>query len=193
MSMPLSMIVVQDEHVEVALPEIEDDAFEGRFVHLSVGDGDTCFGDEFTQFGCTFLDALHTVVNPEHLTLAQQFAANRFDRETFVEFTDVGEDRLAVGGRGLQQGEVADADEAHLERARDRGCAEGENVDVRAQFLHGFLVLDAESLFFVDDEKTKVLELDAFLQQSVRADDAIDLARGEAGKDLLRFGGCLEP
>ncbi len=55
------------------------------------------------------LDRADAVVDPEHLAFAEQLAADRLDGDPLVVLADVGEDRLAVGGRGLQQ-------------ARDRGC-----------------------------------------------------------------------
>ena len=100
------------------------------------------------------------VVDPEHLALAEQLAADRLDGDALVVLADVGEDRLAVGRRRLQQRQVADADEAHLQRARDRRGRQREHVDVRLELLHRLLVLHAEALLLVDDEQAEVLELD---------------------------------
>ena len=108
------------EHVVAALPEVDDHLLERAFVHLPVGDRDPCLGHELAQPGGGRIDRPHAVVDPEHLALAQQLAADRLDRDPLVVLADVGEDRLAVGGRGLQQRQVADADQAHLQRARDR-------------------------------------------------------------------------
>ena len=104
------------------------------------------------------VDGLHAVVHPEHLALAQQLAADRLDRDALVVLADEGEDRLAVGRRGLQQRQVADADEAHLERARDRRGRQRQHVDVGLQLLHRLLGLHAEALLLVDDQQPEVLE-----------------------------------
>ncbi len=40
---------------------------------------------------------------------------------------------------------------------------------------------DAEPLFFVDDQQSEIAKLDVLRQQSVRADDDVDLAGGEIG------------
>ena len=164
------------QHVVAALPEVDHDLFEGAFVHLAVGDRDAGLGHELAQRLGALLDALHAVVHAEHLALAEQLATDRLDGDPLVVLADVGEDRLAVGRRGLQQRQVADADEAHLERARDRRGGEREHVDVVLQLLHRLLVLHAEALLLVDDEQAEVLELDASCEQPVRADDAVDLA-----------------
>ena len=130
---------------------------------------------------------LHTVVHPEHLALAQQFATDGFDRDALVVAADEREDRLPVGRRCLQQRQVADADQAHLERARDGRGGEREHVDVVLQLLHRLLGLHAEALLLVDHQQPEILEHDAVLQQAMGADDAVDLAGLQALDDLLRL------
>ena len=152
------------EHVEAALPEVDDDLLERALVHLPVGDGDARLGHQLAEAGRGGVDRLHPVVDPEHLALAEQLAPDRLDRDPLVVLADVGEDRLAIGRRGLQQRQVADADEAHLERARDRRGRQREHVDVGLELLHRLLVLDAEALLLVDDQQAEVLELDVVLR-----------------------------
>ena len=65
-----------DEHVVLALPEVEHDLLERALVHLPVGDGDAGLGHEVAQVGRDLLDVLHAVVHEEHLALAQQLAAD---------------------------------------------------------------------------------------------------------------------
>src|SRR6478735_2259950 len=180
------------EDVVAAFPEVDDDLLERALVHLPVGDGDARLGDQLAQARGGHVDRLHPVVHPEHLPLTEQFPADRLDGDALVVAADVGEDRLAIGRRGLQQRQVADADEAHLQGARDRRGGQGDHVHVDLQLLHRLLGLDAEALLLVDDEEAEVLELDAVLQQTVGADDAIDLARFEAGEHLAGLLGGEE-
>ena len=178
------------QHVVAALPEVDDDLLERALVHLPVGDGDPCLRHQLAQPLGALRDCLDAVVHPEDLALAQQFASHRLDGNALVVLADEGQDRLAVGGRRLQQREVADADEAHLERARDRRGAERQDVDVDLQLLHRLLGLHAESLLLVDDQQAEVLERDAVLQQPVGADDAVDLA-GLASPSITRLASLL--
>lgn len=164
------------EHVELALPELEDHLLERALVHLPVGHGDARLGHELAQLTCLVLDVAHPVVHEEDLALAQQLPADGLGHGAVVVLADVGEDRLALGGRGVQQGEVSDAGEAHLERARDRGGRQGQHVDLVGELLDLLLVGDAEPLLLVDDEQAQVLELDVVGEEPVRADDAVDLA-----------------
>ena len=182
-----------DEHVVPTLPEVDDDLFERAFVHAAVRDGDPCLGDELAEAGGGGVDRLDPVVDPEHLAFAEQLAADRLDRHAFVVLADVGEDRLAIGRGGLQQRQVTDADEAHLERAGDRGRRQREHVDVRLELLDLLLVLDTETLLLVDDQQAQVLERDVGREQAMGADDAVDLAGLQVVHDLLGLGGGQEP
>ena len=181
------------QHVVLAVPEVLHDGFERAFVHLAVGDRDARLGHELAQASRGGVDRLHPVVHPEHLALTEEFAADRLDRDALVVLADVGEDRHAIGRRGLQQRQVADADERHLQRARDRRGGEREDVDVRLHLLHRLLVLHAEALLLVDDQQAEILELHVVREQPVRADDAVDLAGLDALDHLLGLAGREEP
>ena len=67
----------RDEHVELALPEVDHDLLERRLGHLAVGDGDARLGHELGELGGDAVDARHAVVHEEHLALAQQLAPDR--------------------------------------------------------------------------------------------------------------------
>ncbi|MDZ7732045.1 MAG: hypothetical protein U5R31_02115 [Acidimicrobiia bacterium] len=83
---------------------------------------------------------------------------------------------LALGGRRVEQRQVADAGEAHLQGARD-GCGrERQRVDVGAELFDGLLVGHPEALLLVDDEQPELVEPDVIREQAVGADDDVDLA-----------------
>ncbi len=173
------------EHVVLASGEVEHDALEPALVHLAVRDRDARLGHELAHLRGDVLDVLHPVVDVEDLPLAEQLAPDRLGHRALVVLADVGQDRLALLGRRLHQGEVADAGEAHLERARDRCRREREDVDVRPQPLDLLLVLHAEALLLVDDEQAQVLQLHVVGEEAVRADDHVDRAGRDVGDDRL--------
>ena len=158
-----------------------------------MGDGDASLGDQLSQAAGGGVDRLHPVVHPEHLALAQQLSPDRLDGHALVVLADVGEDRLAVRRRCLEEREVADADERHLQRARDRRGGEGEDVDVRLHLLHRLFVLHTEALFLVDDQQAQVLELHVVGKEAMGADDAVDLAGLHALDDLFGLPRGEEP
>ena len=157
-----------------------------------MGDGNTRLGHQLAQLGRGAVDCLYAVVHPKHLTLAQQFTADGLDRHAFIPATDVRENRLSVGGWRLQQRHVANSNQAHLQRPRNRRGRQRQHIDVVFQLLHRFFRLNTEALFFVDHEQTKVLEDDAVLQQSMRSDHAINFAVLQSLEHDLGFLGGEE-
>src|SRR5207247_2552100 len=102
-----------------------------------------------------------------------------------VRARDVGTDGEAVDGRRLDDGEIADPRERHVERARDGRGGEGEDVDGRAEAPDALLRLHPEAVLLVDDEEPEAPEHDVLLEQAVRADHDVEPPGGEAGERLL--------
>ena len=183
----------RDEHVELALPEVDHDLLEGRLGHLAVRHGDARLGHELGELRGDPVDARDAVVHEEDLALAQQLAADRRGHLLVAVGPHEGEDRVPVLGRGRERRHLADARDRHLERARDGRRAHREDVDVGLELLQRVLVLDAEALLLVDDHEPEVFEGDALAQEAVGADDHVDRAVGEARDRLLALLLGLEP
>jgi hypothetical protein len=138
------------------------------------------------------LDIRDPVVQVEDLALAIELALDGVADDVVVVARDVGAHRQAIDRRGLDDAEVADAGQRHLQGARDRRRGHRHDVDQRPQLLDLLLVLDAEAVLFVDHQQAEVLELHVGLQQAVGADDDVDLPGGEAAQGLALLGGGLE-
>jgi hypothetical protein len=66
-------------------------------------------------------------------------------------------------------------------------------MDVAAEFLQPFLLLDAEALLFVDHDETEFLEGDRLAEQRVGADDDVHPPLGQALPGLVRLLGADQP
>ena len=110
-----------------------------------------------------------------------------------IELDDVRLDRQPIARRRLDHRHVADADQRHVQRPRNRRRRHRQHVDLLAQLLDALLVRHAEPLLFVDDEQAEIAKHDVLRQQSVRADDDVDLAGGERGDELLLLVRGPEP
>ena len=108
------------------------------------------------------------------------FAQQRLAQGHRVEFAHVGADGQTVDRRRADDRQIAHPGQRQLQRARDRRCRQGQHMNIRAQRLEPFLVADPKMLFFVDDQKTEVLEADVLGQQRMCADDNIDSAARHA-------------
>jgi len=76
-----------------------------------------------------------------------------------------------------------------MQRARDRRRRHGKHIDFSSHLLDTFFVADAKALFFIDHQQTEVGELHIFREQTMRADQDIDLTRLDSLQnffDLLR-------
>ena len=119
------------------------------------------------------------------LAAALQLNFNGRADDFFVELGDDGLNGHAIFGRRLDDAHVAQADERHVQRARNGRGAHGEHVDLLAHLLEPLFVAHAEALLFIDDEQAEILKLDVFRKQAVRADEDVDAAGFDALDDLL--------
>ena len=174
-----------DEHVVLVIHEGEHDSFEFAFAHLAVADDDARGGHQFLDVRGDFVDGLDAVVDEVDLAAALELELDGRADDLLVELGDHGLDGHAVLGRRLDDAHVAQADERHVQRARDGRGRHGEHVDLLAHLLEALLVAHAEALLFVDDEQAEVLELDVFGEQAVGADEDVDLAGFDFFDDQL--------
>ena len=161
--------------------------------HLAVRDDDPGLGHQIAHPRGRLVDRADPVVDVEGLPVAQQLAAQRRGDLLVVVRPDVGQHRVALLGRGQDRRHLADAGQAHLQRAGNRGGAHRQHVDVGAHRLDVLLVLDAEALLLVDDHQAEVLPPHAGLQQPVGADHDVDRAVGHTVEHRAGFGGVGEP
>ena len=116
------------------------------------------------------LDRLDAVVEEERLPTALVLALERVLDELLVELADVGTDRAATLGRGLDHRDVAQAGERHVQRARDRRRRQREHVDLEPELPQQLLLRDAEALLLVDDDEPEVLRDHVPREHAVRPD-----------------------
>src|SRR5581483_4185897 len=125
----------RQQHVELARDEVEHRALERVLVHLAVADDDACFGNETLNQAADREDRLDAVVDEEHLPAARDLVADRAPDHFLVELHDVGLDRQAILRGRLDDRHVADADERHVQRPRNRRRAHRQHVDLLPELL----------------------------------------------------------
>ncbi len=155
--------------------------------HLSVSDPDARFGDELFERFRDGIDRLDPVVDEIDLSAAIQLGHDGALHDRVTRRHDDRLRREPVGRRGLNQREIAHAEQRHVQRARNRRRREREHVDAGAQLFEPLFVHDAEALFFIDHEQAEIFEDDVFLQEPVRADDDVDFAVGDVAQNRLLF------
>ncbi len=165
-----------DENVGFVMHELQHHFFQFGFSHLAVADDDARLRDQLLQLGGDFPDALHAVVHEVNLAAALEFLLDRRLDEFVVPAGDDGLNRHAIFGRSFDHAHVAQADQGHVQRARDGRGRHGEDVDLLAHLLNAFFVANAEALFLIDDEQAEVGKLEIFGEDAVCADKNVDFA-----------------
>ena len=150
------------EHVEALLVEVAHDVLQLPFAHLPVRHGDAGFGQELFQPLLARFNGAHFVMKEVDLAAALQFADHGFADEFVGLPAHEGFDRKALLRRRRNDGEVADAFQAHRERAGDRGGGKREHVHLGAQGLQLFLLPHAKAVLFVDHDQSEARKRNLF-------------------------------
>ena len=180
------------QNVGFVMHELQHHFFQFAFRHLSVPDDDARLRHEFLQLGGDFPDALHAVVDEVDLAAALEFLLDGRLDQLLVPACDHGLNRHAILGWRFDHAHVAQADQRHVQRARDGRGRHRQHVHLLAHLLQALFVADAEALLFVDDQQAEVGELDILRQHAVRADEDVDLAGFGFLQDLFLLLGDAE-
>ena len=142
-------------HKDVDLPVDKGvhDLLQLMLPHLPVGKGHRHIRHQPLDPGRHLDDVLHPVVDVVHLPLAGALPLDGLPHHLIVVLHDIGLDGHPLLRRLLQDAHVPDADEAHVERPRDRSGGQSQYVDIFLQLFDLLLVLHAEPLLLVDDEE----------------------------------------
>ena len=173
-----------DEDLRLACDHALHDRRELLLVHLAVRHVYDRAVEHLRDAQGGALDVFNAVVQVKDLPAALQLAAHGVAQHVPVVLHDEGLHGDAVLRRLLDGGHVADAGQGHIQCARDGRGREREHVNGAAHLLDVLLVRHAETLLLIDDEQTEILELDVLLQQLVRANHEVALARAHIGERL---------
>ena len=141
------------QHVESLFVEVEHHPLKLALRHLAVGDADARLRYQCFEFALHPADAFDIVVQKIDLATARQLALEGFAQLRVVPGHHEGLHREAMCGRGSDDRQIAQPGHRHVERARDGGGGERQQMHVGAQRLQRFLLAHAEALFFVDDDQ----------------------------------------
>ena len=182
----------RDEHVRVAGEEGVHPLLEVALAHLPVRDEEAEPGAELAELLADLLDRLDAVVEVERLAAARVLPLERHLDQLLVVLPHARPDRPPPLGRRLDDRDVAQPGERHVQRARDRRRGEREHVDLEPERAEELLLGDAEALLLVEDDEPELLRDHVAREDAMGADEDVDLAGGEVGQHLLRLGRLAE-
>ncbi len=72
-----------------------------------------------------------------------------------------------------------------MQGARNRRGGHGQDINLVAHLLESLFVGYTEALFFIDDQQAEIEKDDIFLQQTMGADDNVNLTQSQVLQYLL--------
>src|SRR4030095_14856269 len=169
--------------------EIEHDFFQCLWPHLTVRHRQLCLGKQIRQLERQPIDGLDAVMEKKYLATPLQLTKNRIADDLLVITCHVGLNRQPIRWRGFDDAQITNADQRHMQGARDRRRRQTDHIDELAQLFQSLLVDDTEGMLFVDDDQAQIFKLDILLEQTMSSDqDVHGTPRGllEDFRDLLR-------
>ena len=158
-----------------------------------MGHHDARFGHQQLEPGSRLLHRFDSVMDEVDLSATPQFAQYRLSDEFVARSDDLRANGQAARRGGFDDREIAHARHGHLQGAGDGGGRERQDVNLGAELLQSFLMLDAEPLFLVDDHETQVAEHHILLDQPVGSDHHVDVAGRHVFKNGFGLLRRLEP
>ena len=175
------------------LHEAQHHPLQLRLRHLPVRHRDARLRHQLLDQRRPRPDRIHPVVQEKDLPSPPQLQLHRRPDQLRIEVRHHRVDGQAVFGRRLDHRHVANAEQRHVQRARDGRRRHRQHVHVLAELLQPLLVPHAETLLLVHDQQSQVPELHIFRQQPVRADEHVHLAFGQIRQHRLDLLGRTEP
>ena len=160
--------------------------------HLPVRDEKPKRRAELPELLGRLVDRLHAVVEVEGLTAARVLALERGPDELLVVLADRRANRTPARGRRLDDRDVTQPGERHVQSARDRRRREREHVDLEPQRADELLLRDAEALLLVEDHEAELLRDHVAREDPVRSDENLHLALAELVEDPRLVGARAE-
>ncbi len=177
------------QHIVVVIDEIKDYLLQlGRF-HLPMADANAAVGNVALYQGFQFDEVGNAVVHEEDLAVTTHLEVDGINNNFLVEGMHFGLHGIAVGGRSLDDTEVAGTHQRELQSAGNGCSGHRQSIDIHFELTEFLLDRHAELLLFVDDEQAEVFESDVLAQNAVRADKDIHFSLGKALDGSLCLSG----
>ena len=192
-----------DEHVGLAGPEARHDLFLLGARHAAMQQGhlqpvELARGEVFVGFGSRArFDLVAGIDQRTHhicLTTGCHLGADVVPHGRLLHFTGspFGDDGSSSRGQLVEDADVEVAVDGHGSGAWNWRCGHDQHVGffvaLRLGFEHRSL-FDTESVLLVDDDHAQVKEVHRLLDESVGADEDVDLARQRLGEDPFAVRG----
>jgi len=116
------------------------------------------------------------VVDEKDLPSSLQFGVDYIGYHLVIKINHFGIDRLAVGWRSIDYGEIPRPEKRKLQGSGDGSGGKGESIYIASHLTDLLLGGNSEFLLFIDDEQSKILEEHFFVEDAVSTDKNVHSA-----------------
>ena len=181
------------QDIVLTLVELHHDALQLCLRHLAVSNLNHRIRHDFLQLQLHLLNGFHPVVDKINLSPPLQLPVDGVPDDAVAVFHNVGLHREAFLRRRADNAHIPRPCQGHVQGTGYRSGTEGEHIYADGKALDFFLLLDAETLFLIYNQKPQILELHLFLvQQGMSADEDIHPSFPGLLQDCLLFLGTAE-
>ncbi len=122
-----------------------------------------------------------------HLPSALHLIEHGLTHDVLRKLQDIGFHRLPVTGRRLDDRNVAQPAQRHVQRSGNRSRRHGDHIDLGAQLFELLLLSHAETLFFVENNQPEIPKPDVFTKQPVGTHNDVHPPFGQPLDHLFGF------
>ena len=133
-----------------------------------------CIRQYLTELSRDVRDRLHPVIHIIYLSVSRKLPVDCLFYKLQIVLHNIRLDRQPVDWRLFQQTDVAQTDQTHMQGSRNWCCRECQHIHIFLHLLDLFLVLDAEPLFLVNDQKSQIFKYNILGKQPVCTDHNIN-------------------
>ena len=177
--------VGRQQQIKLAIGKVGHHLFKVTCTHLTMGNIKLDFRNKRFEFLGNTRKLIDPWANIKHLPATMALAQNCLTDNHRIVRCDVCPHGKTVYRRCRNDRQFLNPGQSELQGARDRCSRQGQNVDVRFKLFQTFFMFNAKVLFFIDDQKTKVFEMNTIAKQSMRAADDINMSAFKVVLDQL--------
>ena len=111
------------------------------------------------------MDVLDAGVDEEDLPSPLEFPLDGVPDDFFIIADHKGPNREAIFGRGLDEAEIPNSGDSHLEGPRNGGRRQRDHIHQFSHLLQFFLMGDAESMLLINDDQPQIPEGHVLLRE----------------------------
>ncbi len=164
------------QQIKFTVGKVGHDLFKVTCAHLAMRHVKLDFRHKVFKFLGNPTQFVDPWADIENLAATMAFAQDGLAHDNRIVGRDIGSDSKTIDWRGCNDRQFLDPGQCQLQGSWNWCRGQGQNMHIRFQFLEPFLVLHAEMLFFINNQKSKVLEMYTGSQKGVGSTNNINMS-----------------